>query len=169
MTTYIYAEKGGQTTRFTKMIWKNMGKKKNGWVEITKAQYEGKAPTGKATDTPPDDLTDEKRYRELYDQGKGFEKDGKFTEARERYEAALALKSSPTLKGKINKMVEAEEQEAERGNRAELVEMGDHAMAVNDFETALESYEAAQEIEQTGDVKKKIEKAKKEQADAMVE
>lgn len=168
MTTYIYAENGTRKTRFTAMVWKHMGKNKNGWTEISKAQYEGKAPTGKS-DEKPADLADETRYRQLYDQAKGFEADGKLAEAKGKYEEALALKSSPTLKGKITKMGKTIEAAAKNDNRKELIEMAEAALVENDFETALESYAAAQEIEETLETKNEITKVEKAQADAMVD
>lgn len=168
MTTFIYAEKGTMKTKFSTMVWKHMGKNKNGWTGISKAQYEGKAPTGKS-DEKPADLADETRYRQLYDQAKGFEADGKLAEAKGKYEEALTLKSSPTLKGKITKLGKAIEAAAKNNNRKELIEMAETALVENDFETALESYAAAQEIEEMLETKNEITKVEKAQADAMVD
>lgn len=169
MTNFIYAEKGTQKTRFTAMVWKHMGANKNGWVQITKAQYDGSAPTGKSNGKKPEGLEDEAKYRQIFDQGKGFEADGKLEDALGRYEEALALKSSPALKGKITKVKKAMEAAKKTDNRNELVQMATEALVENDFELAIESLESAQEIEKTEETAAKIEEIKKKQADALVE
>lgn len=172
MDNMIYAEKGTMKTAFTAMVWKNMGSNKNGWVQITKEQYEGSAPTGQPTSKPAN-VENEAKYRQLYEQGKGFEQDGKLADAKVKFEEALAIKSSPNLKGKINKLAkaiaEAAEAEKSKANRDELLSTAEAAMLEADFEGAIEAYEAAQELEATDDVAAKIAEAQQKLDDSLVE
>ena len=149
----IYAKKGTQFTIFSEIIWREMGSDKNGWEEITKAQYSAKA----ATEKKPADVGNEKEYRELYERGKGFEKDGDYVRAAEEYRKAYDKKPNASLKGKLNKMNNLIEEDA---NREELIEMGDTAKESKDYEGALEAYEAAQEIRETEEVTELIKEIK---------
>ena len=155
MHSYIYAIKDGRTARFSEFIWRAMGERKNGWSEITEAQFLGKAPNGTGGTKPPEDLTQEKKYRTLYDQAKGLEKDGKLGEALTKYQQANAIKPSATLKGIINKLTPLGD-----SGRGELVKVGDDAMAQGDFSSALEAYQSAQEMKDTPDVAAMIRECK---------
>ena len=169
----VYAKKGTLKTQYSDMVWKAMGTNKNGWVEVTKAQYTGDAPVAKSGGTKPAGLDNEAAYLKVYNQGKGLEKDGKLVEAKAKFVAALALKSTPNLKGKITKLTNLIEAAAKAAlgkddaqkaynNRRELIDMADTALAANDLETALESYQAAQEIKATSATQKKIDALIKE-------
>ena len=159
-TNYIYARKGKMQTKFTRMVWKNMGENKNGWQEITKAEFDGKAPSGQSSKAPAG-LQDEATYRKLYDQGKGFETDEKYTEALAKYEEAYTIKPSSALKGRINKMTAAIEEQSKAGDRNELLELAEAELKVGNFEEAIEAFQSAQEIEETGQVAAKIAEAQK--------
>lgn len=178
----IYAKKGLQKTVFTSMIWKNMGKNKNGWAVITKEEYEGKKdevpadvkeamaanntePT-KTTETPTVDT--EAEYKRLYEMGSGFAKDKKYAEALKKYEEALAVKETSNVKGRITKMKKAIEAEELESSRNELLETADAAVKSKDYEAALEAYEAANEMLETKEVTAKIEEVKTKQADELV-
>lgn len=168
MDNMIYAEKGTMKTVFSQMVWKNMGANKNGWKQISKEQYDGTAPTGSDAGGEPSALQDEQKYRTLYEQGKGFEQDGKYASALQRYQAAYDIKASPSLKGKINKMAKALEDAKQDESRNELIETAKAALLENDFETAIEAYESAQEIRETKDIAEAIAEAQKKQDEAMV-
>lgn len=125
-STFIYAQKAPNLkSKFTQMIWKNMGANKNGWKEITKEQFEAEgpapAPKGGKTQTP-EDVQKEAKYKEVYGQAKGLETDGEFEKAIKKFEEALAIKpNNKGLKTKINKLKQtiidlAKAEEIEKGN-----------------------------------------------------
>ena len=106
---YVYAMKGKHKTYFTPTIWKNMGKVKMGWIQISKEQFENDSFTVE-TDKPKSVKKDEGTlsFKEIAAQAKGFEADGKLEQALGKYKAALALK--PTNKNLAKKIAELEEQ-----------------------------------------------------------
>lgn len=181
----IYVKKGLQKTAFTPMIWKNMGKNKNGWVAISEAEYKGKEATNEppkdvkeamaaantdngkeATNEPPKDV--EAEYKKLYEMGSGLAKDKKYEAALAKYEAAQKVKDTPTVKGRITKMKKAIEAAELENARKELVTTAEVAIIDKDYEGALEAYEAANEMKVTEDVTVKIEEVKALQADELV-
>ena len=168
MDNLVYAQKGTAKTRFTALIWKNMGKNKNGWVPISKEHYDSKTVTAApgAAGNAGGEVVNEQEYRKLFDQGKGFEADGKVQEAFAKFQAAYAIKPNNSLKGRINKIDKAIQ---EGKARAALIIAGDASIAEGDYETGLDAYEQANALAVTEDLTAKIEVAKNSQADSLVE
>mgnify|MGYP000271213157 CR=1 FL=1 len=175
-TSIIYAQRGPQLTIFSAMIWRNMGKDKNGWKPVTKEAYDALVaskldPTKKAsrafTDVP-EEVVKESEYQQLIAQGKGFEADGKLEDAKARFIKAYDLKNTPAIKGRITKLTKAIAKVEADAARAELVEAGDLAAQAGNYEDAVEAYESAQAMKETNDIEEKIKRAQNDQADALV-
>lgn len=146
MSDYVYAQKGNLKTRFTRMAWATMGKDKNGWQQISGEPMEVEASNNSAAN----EASTEAKYRQLYEQAKGFATDGKNEDALAKYKEAQALKDSPSIKGVITKLENTiKEQSAANEAEAqftELVEAADQAYGKGEYGTALEMYQAAQEV-----------------------
>ena len=136
----------GRTTFFTDMVWKNMGKNKNGWIADDGSMPEIVAAAA--------DVEDSAEYLKLTEQAKGLLTDGKLVESLAKYQAALAIKSNSFVKGQINKITALIETEF-----AQLVADGDAAVKTQDFETAVEKYGAALDIREDEELDEKFQSA----------
>jgi len=170
--THIYAKKGTMTTKFTKTIWKNMGKNKNGWEQITFAQFTGAAPTGASSGKAapkPTGLGVETNYKKFMEQAAALINDGELATALQRYQSAYDLKPSTSLKGKMNKLGAQLEEQANAAARNELLANAESAFAEGDYDTALAGFEAAQEIEETKETTARIEATKAAMEESLVD
>lgn len=134
-------------TSFTQLIWDGMGKNKNGWVETAGAPAATSVAKGKA------DVDTEAAYRTLSEQAKGLATDGKQAEALAKYEEAQKLKDSPYLKGVITKLRTAVN--AGRA-RTELLLNAETSFNEGDYDTAIELFTGAQQMEETPEVAARI-------------
>lgn len=145
----------GRTTKFTATIWRNMGKNKNGWKLDSEATS---ANTGAAK--KPVDLDSEMKYKALMDQAKGLLTDGHLELTLAKYNEALAIKSSPYLKGQITKVSALLEHDKEVAQQEEAFKTAvleaDEAFAKEDYVAALELYSSALDIRKDDNVAAKV-------------
>lgn len=156
----------GRTTVFTELIWKGMGKNKNGW-EIDNSEDVDNA----AAEL---DLQDNGDYLARTKEGKALLEKGNLAGALAAYQAAQAVKDNSYVKGqiyKISALINAELAPAPAAPVAPapavveptpfdvLVAEGDAAINDQDFETAIEKYGAALDIQEDEEVDSKFQAA----------
>lgn len=151
----IYCKNGVLLSRFSEMVWKNMGSDKNGWVEITKDTYDTLAADilESLDDTQSDgqpkapkpagaaaakQLDSEKEYTASMARFKGLKADGLLAEALVQLEAAAKIKDSSYVKGQLTLL---KKEIAAAQEIADLLKMGDDTIQ-KDPDTAKEFYES---------------------------
>lgn len=143
-TNYIYAYNKQRNTysRYTAFLWSQMGKDKGGWAEISKEAWQkqsgDKSSTAKPLEVASTKSTAE--YKTIFEQGRGFEKDGALAEALDRYTAAAEIKKTKTLTAKIDKLT------TQVNQYKNLIQAGDEAMTAEFYTEAVEAYKAAKAI-----------------------
>ena len=170
----------GRTTSFTRMIWDNMGKNKNGWRPVEEKDLKSEADK-KAL------AADKARSNRALKAARKFEEEGETVKALAKYEQALDAHPSPSaalnkkvleLQTEVEKIRARQEQlAAERRPAAKplsedeqqvakdlqftnLVTAGDKHAGEEDYSTAIAFYEAALEVKSDDAVKEKLENAK---------
>lgn len=154
----IYAKKGKLKSRFTKFIWANMGKNKEGWEEVTKKEYEAETP--EKENAPPPDVQKVQGYKALVERAKGFEADDAHEAALKLYREALVIKHTKGVADKIKALEKLQaDATAEENAAAELSELLSNAEAAfneQDYATALELYSEALSIKKDKAVAAKV-------------
>lgn len=155
---FIYAKKNKQTAKFTAFVWQNMGNHKNGWEVDTDKMQEvyGKdytaETTAKAAPAAPKvtkDVNDAAKYKKLVAQGKGFEEDGKISDALGKYSQALTVKSTKALEKKVAELEKLLGEQIKAKAQADAIAAADEEFDNGNFEGARELYLAVdnQELE----------------------
>ena len=158
----IYAKKEtGALTIFTQAVWDELGKNKGGWEQITKAQYEalrdGKEVPVEKVSQAGREAQGAVEYKALRARAEGLEKDGDKEGALVLYKQVLGIKHTKGVENKIAKLeadLVANKEKVEQ--RAALVQSGNDAFDLEDFETAKEFYLSANLILESEEITAKI-------------
>lgn len=144
----VTAKKGDQTTTFSSMAWKAMGKNKNGWELVDP----------EASETVKADVDTEKAYKALIKDANKAEKDGDYALAIEKLTEAQEIKPTPLSEQKIAELSTKTEADAKY---ADMVKSGDEAFGKEDWATAFEMYAEALAIKEDKNVRANYNKAQK--------
>ena len=98
----IYVMKGDLKSQFTSTVWKNLGKNKEGWRLDPERNASNIKTAPAKSPTVKKDLNTGERYKALIAQAKGFETDGLWQKALDRYSKAYALKQTKALEKKFS-------------------------------------------------------------------
>ena len=148
----VKARKGDMTTTFTDMIWRNMGKNKNGWTAITESDFSGVQADLKAAQANTGIS-----YKDLVARAKGLETDGVLDKALELFKQAYAVKQTKALATKIGKMEEVLETQAKVEQAQPLVEAAKQMADNEDYATAIEFLGQAAAIIDTAEIQELVE------------
>lgn len=105
MADLIYCKKkDGRLATFRPFIWKNMGKRKEGWIQISEKEHADLAKGINKNEEVGEEVKINQTFNTYVKQAKDLEKSEDFEGALQMYEAAKELKTTKALENAISKV-----------------------------------------------------------------